>query len=123
MKTLRKTIRKILLENTSRYDAVANLILSEKLDEIEYALQLAESAELIGPYTYKEETHYDSRTHTWMFHEWNETFLAHLDDRIKEINLFRRSKKGIENLKTWESGIGPNGFSASFRLIEFPPYE
>jgi len=97
--------------------------LSEKLDDIEYALQLAEAAELIGPYTYKEETHYNSRTHKWMFHEWDEAFLAHLEDRIKEINLFQRSKQGIENVRISESGLGPNGVSASFRLIELPPYE
>ena len=123
MNQLRRAIRKIMLENKARHDAVADLILSEKLDDIEYALQLAEAAELIGPYTYKEETHYDSRTHKWIFHEWDEDFLAHLEDRIKEINLFRRSRKGIENVRISETGLGPNGFSASFRLIEYPPFE
>ena len=123
MNQLRRAIRKIMLENKARHDAVADLILSEKLDDIEYALQLAEAAELIGPYTYKEETHYDSRTHKWIFHEWDEDFLAHLEDRIKEVNLFRRSRKGIENVRISETGLGPNGFSASFRLIEYPPFE
>ena len=51
MKQLRRAIRKILLENKSSYDAVLDLIFSENLDDIDYALQLAESAELIGPYT------------------------------------------------------------------------
>ena len=123
MKQLRRVIRKILLENKSSYDAVIDLIFSENLDDIDYALQLAESAELIGPYTYKEETHYDSRTHTWVFHEWDEAFMAHFEARMKERNLFGGSKGGIQNLKTWESGVEPNGVSASFRLIELPPYE
>ena len=123
MKQIRRAIRKIILENNARYDGVVNLILSEKLDDIEYALQLAEAAELIGPYTYNEETHYDSRTHKWMFHEWDEGFINVLSDRIKEINMFRRSGKRIENVRITETGLGPNGFSASFRLIEYPPYE
>lgn len=123
MKQLRRTIRKLILENKAHYDAVVKMILSEKLEDIEYALQLAEAAELIGPYTYKEETHYDSRTHKWVFHEWDEDFLAHLEERIKEINLFRRSGTRVENVRITESGLGPNGFSASFRLIEYPPYE
>tara|TARA_B100001248_G_scaffold227193_1_gene185486 strand:- start:527 stop:898 length:372 start_codon:yes stop_codon:yes gene_type:complete len=123
MKQLRKTIRKLILENKGKYDAVVNLILSEKLDDIEYALQLAEAAELIGPYTYQEDTHYDSRTHKWMFHEWDEGFMAHFKARMKETNLFGAGKGGIQNLKTWESGAEPNGVSASFRLIEYPPYE
>ena len=122
MKLLRETIRKILLENKSSYDAIVDLIFSENLADIDYALQLAESAELIGPYTYEEDTHYDSRTHKWVFHEWDEGFMAHFKARMKEINLFPR-KAGIQNLKTWDSGVEPNGVSASFRLIELPPYE
>ena len=123
MKQLRRAIRKIILENKSSYDAIVNLIFSENIDDIDYALQLAEGAELIGPYTYEEETHYDSRTHTWVFHEWNEAFMAHFEARMKEANLFGKGKEGIQNLKTWESGVEPNGFSASFRLLELPPYE
>ena len=88
MKLLRKTIRKILLENKSHYDAVIDLISSEKIDDIEYALQLAEAAELIGVYTHQEETHYDSRSHTWTFHEFDEVFFSALSDKIKEIICF-----------------------------------
>jgi len=124
MKQLRKTIRKIILENKSRYDKIADMICSENIDQIEYALQLAEAAEYIGKYTYKEETHYASRSHGWTFHEWDEAFLAHLTDRVKEIKpSWRRSKEGLQPVKTWESGIGPNGFSAKIRLIEYPPFE
>ena len=123
MNRLRQAIRKIILENKARHDAVVDLILSEKLDDIEYALQLAEAAELIGPYTYDEETHYDSRSHTWRFNEWNEGFVNVLSDRLKEINMFRRSGNRLENVRITETGLGPNGFSASFRLIEHPPYE
>ena len=122
MKLLRKTIRKILLENKSHYDAVIDLISSEKIDDIEYALQLAEAAELIGAYTYQEETHYDSRSHTWTFHEFDEVFFSALSDKIKENNLFRSGGKGLRT-KTWESGIEPNGVSASITLVETPPYE
>ena len=123
MKTLRQTIRRILLENNSSYDNVVDLIFSENLADIDYALQLAEAAELIGPYTYQEDTHYDSRTHKWVFHEWDEGFMAHFKARMKETNLFGAGKGGIQNLKTYESGAEPNGVSASFRLIEYPPYQ
>ena len=118
MKHLRKTIRRILLENQPNYDKVIDMIYSKKLDTIDYALQLAEAAEYIGEYTYREETHYDSRSHTWMFHEWDESFLSALQDR----NLFDRPGKGIQ-AKSWESGQGPNGFSASIKYIEYPPFE
>ena len=121
MKLLRKTIRKILLENKSKFNALIEMICSEKLDDIEYALQLAEAAEIIGEYSYKEETHYDSRSHIWTFHEFDEGFTSALSDRLKENMLFGGGK-GLRT-KTWESGIGPSGISASITLIETPPFE
>ena len=121
MKLLRRTIRKLILENKSKYNAVINMICSEKIDEIEYALQLAEAAEIIGPYTYKEDTHYDSRSHVWTFHEFDEGFISALSDRLKEKMLFNPGK-GLRT-KTWESGAEPNGVSTSITLIELPPYE
>ena len=121
MKLLRETIRKLILENKSNYKAVIDMICSEKVDEIEYALQLAEAAEIIGPYTYKEETHYDSRSHVWTFHEFDEAFTGMLYDRLRENMMFPRGK-GLRT-KTWESGIEPNGVSTSITLIETPPYE
>ena len=121
MRLLRKTIRKLMLENRSKYDAVIDMILTEKIDDIEYALQLAEAAEIIGPYTYKEETHYDSRSHIWTFHEFDEAFITALSDRLRENMLFGGGK-GLRT-KTWESGIEPNGVSASITLLETPPYE
>ena len=122
MKLLQQTIRKILLENKQRYNAITDLIFSEKLDTIEYALQLAEAAEYIGEYTYKEDTHYASRSHTWMFHEWDEAFFSLLSDRVKEKNRGRSGGPGLR-VKSWESGLGPNGFSASIRLVQYPPFE
>ena len=121
MKQLRRAIRKILLENKSKYSAIIDMILSEKLDDIEYALQLAEAAEIIGEYSYKEETHYDSRSHIWTFHEFDESFTSALSDRLKENMLFGGGK-GLRT-KAWESGAEPNGVSASITLIETPPYE
>lgn len=121
MKLLRETIRKLILENKSNYKAVIDMICSEKIDDIEYALQLAESAEIIGPYTYREETHYDSRSHVWTFHEFDEAFTSALSDRLRENMLFGGGK-GLRT-KTWESGIEPNGVSASITLIETPPFE
>jgi len=122
MKLIRKTIRKILLENQSRYDKLADIIFSEQIDQIEYALQLAEAAEYIGEYTYKEDTHYASRSHTWMFHEWDEAFFGALSDRIKEKRGHRVGGPGLRS-KSWESGLGPNGFSASITLVEHPPFQ
>ena len=121
MKLLRKTIRKLILESNSSYKAVIDMICSEKIGDIEYALQLAEAAELIGPYTYEEETHYDSRTHTWKFHEFDEGFVSALSERLKENMLFGGGK-GLRT-KTWESGIEPNGVTTSITLVETPPYE
>ena len=48
MKQLRRAIRKIILENKSSYDAIVNLIFSENIDDIDYALQLAEGAEPVS---------------------------------------------------------------------------
>ena len=121
MNYLRKIIRKLILENKSNYKAVVDMILSEKIDDIEYALQLAEAAEIIGPYTYKEETHYDSRSHIWTFHEFDEAFITALSDRLRE-NMLCGGGKGLRT-KTWESGIEPNGISSSITFIETTPYE
>ena len=121
MKLLRKTIRNLILENKSKYNAVIEMICSEKIDQIEYALQLAEAAEIIGEYSYKEETHYNSRSHVWTFHEFDEAFTGALSDRLKENMLFGGGK-GLRT-KTWDSGIGPSGTSTSITLIETPPYE
>ena len=121
MRLLRKTIRKLILENKSKYDAVIEMICTEKIADIDYALELAEAAEIIGPYTYKEETHYDSRSHVWTFHEFDEAFAKALSDRLRENMLFGGGK-GLRT-KTWESGIEPNGISTSITLIETPPYE
>ena len=118
MKLLRQTIRKLLVENESHYEKLLNMICSKKMNDINTGIMLAYELDYIGEYTYKEETHYDSRSHTWMFHEWDEAFLGALQDR----NLFSRPGKGVKT-KTWESGQGPNGFSASITYIEHPPYK
>ena len=36
MRLLRKTIRKLILENRSKYDAVIEMICTEKIGDIEY---------------------------------------------------------------------------------------
>ena len=128
MNRLRQAIRKIILENKARHDAVVDLILSEKLDDIEYALQLAEAAELIGPYTYKEETHYASRSHGWTVMEGNydEEFVNVLADRIKEKTLFRRpGGEGIRFVAPFHNKAYSSEASGSFsiRLIQNPPYK
>ena len=115
----------MLLENypveNDHYNKIADLICSEKIENIQQALELAQAMEYIDGYTYKEETHYDSRSHVWTFHEFDEGFISVLSDRLKENMLFGRGK-GLRT-KAWESGAEPNGVSASITLIETPPYE
>ena len=121
MKSLRKTIRKILLENQSHYDKIADLICSEKIESINTALELARGMDYIGDYTYREETHYASRSHGWTFDEYDETFLSVLSDRIKEITLFRRpGSEGISFVSPFDLGTGG---SVTIIVIELPPYE
>ncbi len=120
---LRKTIRKLILENKYRdnMDKVVTLILSENIASITQALELAETLGYIGGYTYEEETHYASRSHGWTISEWDEEFFSVLSDRIKEVTLFRRpGGAGISFVSPWDLGAGG---SASIRLIELPPFE
>ena len=128
MKQLRKTIRRILLENQSHFDKIADLICSEKLENIQQALELAEGMGYIDGYTYKEETHYASRSHGWTVFEGNydEEFVNVLADRIKEKTLFRRpSGEGIRFVAPFHNKAYSDDVSGSFsiRLIQHPPYK
>ena len=127
MKLLRKTIRKILLENQSHFNKIADLICSEKIDRIQQALELAEGMGYIDGYTYKEETHYASRSHGWTVLEGNYDveFVNVLAARIKEKTLFRRpGGEGIRFVAPFHNKAYSDDVSGSFsiRLIQNPPY-
>ena len=126
MKSLRKTIRKILRENQLHFNKIADMICSEKIDNIQQALELARGMGYIGEYTYKEETHYATRSHGWTFNEYDQTFLGILSDRIKEITLFRRpGSEGISFVAPFHNKAYSSeaSGSASIRLIQHPPYK
>ena len=53
MKSLRRTIRKILLENQAHYDKLAKLLCSGDLESIEQAVDLAETMGYIHLVEYK----------------------------------------------------------------------
>ena len=53
MKSLRKTIRKILVENQAHYDKLARLICTGELENIKQAIDLAESMGYIHQLEYK----------------------------------------------------------------------
>lgn len=120
--------RRILSENDAHYNKIADLICSEKLENIQQALELAEGMGYIDGYTYKEETHYASRSHGWTVLEGNydEEFVNVLADRIKEKTLFRRpGGEGILFVAPFHNKAYSDNVSGSFsiRLIQKPPYK
>ena len=67
MKSLRKTIRKILLENQAHYDKLAGLICSEKRDSIEQAIELAKTMGYIDNVNRAHLRGHSSHTIHWEF--------------------------------------------------------
>ena len=128
MKQLRRTIRKLILENQSHFNKIADLICSEKLENINTALELARGMEYIGDYTYKVETHYATRSHGWtvMEGDYNVEFVNALAERIKDVTLFRRpGSEGISFVAPFHNKAYSPDASGSFsiRLIQHPPYK
>ena len=118
----------MLLENESHFNKIADLILSEKIENIQQALELAEGMGYIDGYTYKEETHYASRSHGWtvLEGEYDEAFVNVLADRIKEKTLFRRpGGEGLRFVAPFHNKAYSDNVSGSFsiRLIQNPPYK
>ena len=75
MKSLRKTIRKILLENQAHYDKLARLTCTGELENIKQAIDLAESMGYIDQLEYKHRTGEafglalgDYEDHLWYFY-------------------------------------------------------
>lgn len=65
MKTLRKTIRRIILENQQHFDKLMELIGSEKIENINQAFELAAGMGYISDYEYKFELGKVSFNHIW----------------------------------------------------------
>ena len=53
MKKRKYSLKNMLLENESHFNKIADLILSEKIENIHQALELAEGMGYIDGYTYK----------------------------------------------------------------------
>mgnify|MGYP005684659465 FL=1 len=132
MKQLRKTIRRLILETypveNDHYNKIADLICSEKIENIQQALELAQAMEYIDGYTHKEETHYATRTHglTVMEGDYDEAFVNVLSQRIKDKTLFRRpGSEGISFVAPFHNKAYSSEASGSFsiRLIQHPPYK
>ena len=87
MASLRKTIRKILLENQHHYEKLATLICSEDLENIHQAFELASSIEAVGHIEYVQEPDH-RHPHLYITHNWTITggydpaFLEALKDII-----------------------------------------
>ena len=130
MKQLRTTIRKILLESQPipeltpeerqvHFDKIADLICSEDISSIHQALELAKGMGYIRKLRYGENTHYDSRTHSWTFFIFWRDLLTTLEDRTKMTNLFRKPRgEGL----IFKSPLR-DGSPCSIVLTELPPYE
>jgi len=68
MKNLRRTIRKILLENQSHYDKLATLICSENITNINQGFELASAIEAVQHVEYDQRSHHRHPhllTHNW----------------------------------------------------------
>jgi len=66
MKTLRQTIRKILLENQQHFDKLAPLICSEDWGKINHAFELARHMEYVGHVEYTLEVgRHNYKNHVW----------------------------------------------------------
>ena len=78
MKSLRKTIRKILLENSGQYDKLVTLLCSENIVSINQALELAEALGLVSNVSYKIKSGGDVHRHIWQF-EPIEEFMSEIE--------------------------------------------
>lgn len=67
MKHLRRTIRKILLENQAHYDKLAGLICTEKRESIQQAIELAETMGYIDNLKRTHARGYSRHTLQWEF--------------------------------------------------------
>ena len=67
MKSLRKTIRKILLENQAHYDKLAKLMCTGDLDSINQAVELAETMGYIEMDKYELREYPSEMGHMWKF--------------------------------------------------------
>ena len=81
MKQLRKTIRKILLENNEHYDKLAKMIVTGQVDLIHQAIELAETLEYITNVSYEEMPYFLGKNKTE--HRWEFDADQGLSDAIK----------------------------------------
>lgn len=72
MNNLRKTIRRILLENVDHYDKLAKLICSEDFGNINQAFELASAIDAVGDVEYSEQQPFPNHPHL-LAHVWTIT--------------------------------------------------
>ncbi len=85
MKSLRKTIRKILLENTSYYEKIATLLCSGDIASIRQAIELAETLDIMHRVEY--ETTTERKTSHWgkdrLVHRWTFSVPKQFEETIR----------------------------------------
>ena len=82
MKMLRKTIRKILLENNEYFDKLATMITSGNVENIQSAMELAETLEYVTDVIYVPAPLAWDRTKT--VHKWQFDAVQGLSDAIEQ---------------------------------------
>ena len=68
MKALRKTIRKIILENTGQYDKLITMLCSENLESVNQAIEIAKALEFVSNVSYDLKSYLGGfQQHVWEF--------------------------------------------------------
>lgn len=124
MKSLRKTIRKILLENKSHYEKIATMLCTGDLDSVKQAIELAET---MG---YAHRVDYKSKTRTFanqlrtpqIVHRW--TFSVPRDFQTLILNMWSKEISTNGWHGRWEFALfGVRSHSIGIKLVEGGGYK
>ena len=84
MKQLRRTIRRIILENQQHYEKLATLICTGEKENVVQAVELAEAVGYISSVTYKEQEWHGGIYHIWKCNGCDPQFLEELEKQYYE---------------------------------------
>jgi len=79
MKTLRKTISSILLENQSHYEKISSLMCTGEKENVVQALELAETMGYIGEPFYTTMEWHSGTQHIWKVYDYDQQFWDELE--------------------------------------------
>ena len=120
MKRLRRTIRQILLENTEHFDKLAKMLCTGNLENVNQALDLAETLDYIhnveydtSPLSTRSDMRINKTVHRWSFSavkefeemildEWDNTSVHNLRYGVFVIYPTRNHSIGIKLIATIE---------------------